>query len=197
MSELDHREGYTPRNWYFQITVLDKTLERPWTARRSSQSILKKINPEYSLERLTLKLQYFGHLMQRGNSLEKTVMLGKIEGRRRRGWQRTRWLDGIANSMDMNLSKLQEIAKDRGTQHAAVHGVVKCQTQLSNWKTITIIVIMTAIIYCIPNHVLGKNMNDFSYSQLDHTTTLEDSRLPHVRIKTRAKQLIPNLLFIV
>ena len=99
----------------------------PWTARRSNQSILKEINPEYSLEglMLKLKLQYSGHLMRRADSLEKTLMLGKIEGKERRGLQRMRWLDNIPDSMDMNLSKLWEIVKDREVRHTAVHGITK------------------------------------------------------------------------
>ena len=118
----------------FRIVVLN-TLESNWTARRSNQSSLKEINPEFSLDGLMLKLQYFGHLMRKANSLEKPLMLGKIEGKRRRRQQRVRRLDSITDSVDMNLSKLWEIVEDWGACSAAVHGVAKSRIQLSNWTT--------------------------------------------------------------
>ena len=133
---MDHKEGRVLKNWSFQTAVLEKTLGVSWTARRSNQSIPKEINPEYSFERLMLKLriQYFDHMIRRANSLKRTLMLGMIEGRKRKGQERMRCLDGITESMDMSLSTLQETAKDRKPDMLPSTGLPS-RIQLSDWTT--------------------------------------------------------------
>ena len=156
MWELDCEESWAPKNWWLLNCGVERRLLRVlWTARRSNQSILKEITAEYSLEELMLKLklQYFGHLMQRTDSLEKTLMLRKIEWGRRRGWQRMRWLDGITDVMDMSVSKPQELVMNRESWCAAVHGVTNSQIWLRNWTELRNMLTLVLVVRHINNYL--------------------------------------------
>ena len=184
MWELDYKEGWELKNWCFQIAVLERTLESPLDNRRSNQSILKEINPQYEMEGLKLKLQYFGHLIQRANTLEKTLMLGHLEGKRRRVWQRMSRLDGTTDSMHMSLNKLPDMAKDREAWYDAVHGITMSWTWFSyrttaiakkeRWKSSNLMDYINIIL----KRVNGEgNSTPLQYSCLENSMGEEPGRL--------------------
>ena len=173
--ELDYKASWAPKNWCFWTVVLEKTLESPLDCKEIQPVHPQEISPGCSLEglMLKLKLQYFGHLMRRADSLEKTPMLGKIEGGRRRGWQRMRWLDGITDLMDMSFSKLQELVMAREAWNAAVHGVTKSWTWLSDW---------TELNSCIDRHILYHGATREAHSHRIMKIPLLKNLYPYFRI---------------
>ena len=177
MWELDLKESWEPRIDAFELWFWRRLLRVPWTARRFNQSILKETSPGCSLEglMLKLKLQYFGHLMQRVDSFEKTLMLGKIEGRRRRGQQRMRWLDDITDSMYMGLGKLRKLVMDREAWRAAVHGVAKSRTRLSDWTELYLPYYLPSLNPCLFQEILGQNfLSRCNFPNTYHTFVLRE-----------------------
>ena len=181
MWELENKEGRVAKNWCLWNVELEKTLESPLDSKEINQSVLKEINSECSLKGLILKLklQYFGHLMWTADSLEKTPMLGKIEGRRWRGKQRMRWLASITNSMNMNLGKLQDMFRDKEDLHAADHGIMQSQTQLGNWTTINMVIsFWVYFFYYFINRLPCSSLSPGAYSNSCHVHWVGDAIQP-------------------